>query len=94
MKLENGKYKLSEFEQDTLNTIDKFIEQAENHLEYLRKSKAHFEAVLLESLDTDETLFDGEYWECEKSPLKRCIYKIDDGGEMVCIFCGEPEERK
>ena len=94
MKLENGGYKLTDFEQDTLNTIEKFIEQAENHLDYLKKSKAHFEAMLLDSIDDEESLYDGEYWECEHSPLKRCIYKMDDSGELICIFCGEPEERK
>lgn len=33
-------------------------------------------------------------WDCENSPVKKCVYDWDDFGDESCIFCGEPEERK
>ena len=32
-------------------------------------------------------------WDCDKSFYGKCI-QINQGYDEVCIFCGEPEERK
>jgi len=35
------------------------------------------------------------YWECELSPVKKCVYDVDnDEACDECIYCHMPEERK
>lgn len=46
------------------------------------------ETVLLEY--DRKTHYVSDIWECEKSPLKVCVYHKDEW----CTFCGMPEERK
>lgn len=59
-----------------------------------KRKYERYERLLINSLPVEVDLYNGEEWDCELSPIGRCIYKIDDCGELTCIFCGEPEERK
>lgn len=36
------------------------------------------------------------FWECpdERNPSAVCLYDLDDDLGEVCVFCGEPGERK
>ena len=34
-------------------------------------------------------------WDCKSSPFLFCAYNVvEDPAKDLCIFCGEPEERK
>lgn len=43
---------------------------------------------------TADDLSISTFWECTASPIGWCVYDYEkDDGEM-CLFCGDPEERK
>jgi hypothetical protein len=48
--------------------------------------------------DQIDCYYEGEFgWECkgENNPIDKCIYSWDTyHGDDMCVFCGEPEERK
>ncbi len=34
-------------------------------------------------------------WDCEKSPVGKCVYDFyQDPARDCCLYCGQPEERK
>jgi hypothetical protein len=42
----------------------------------------------------DTPLAFGE-WECSESPIETCVYDEEkDPAHDICLFCGDPEERK
>lgn len=90
------KYELDKKEKKYLRTLNNKIDLISKVLKNFKKEKHTFEqAVLQKILDESdyEYIYEGEDWECNLSPLGRCIY-TDQNGEPECIFCGEPEERK
>lgn len=91
------KYELTYSEKARLSVLNTQIERVEKLTDKLENKRNKLEQDILDEIlqDTDyDSIFEGDYWECELSPLGRCIYTNDECGESVCIFCGESEERK
>lgn len=88
------KYELDDKEQVVLSMLKHSVKKAKDLYDSCERKYNKYEHLLISSLPIEDTLYDGEYWKCNLSPVGRCIYKIDSSGESVCVFCGEPEERK
>lgn len=91
--VEKDKYELDEIEKMTLKMLKDNTKQARNFYDSCKRKQHKFESMLIQSIDTDKDIYDGDRWDCNLSPLGYCLYS-DDEGEPTCIFCGEPEERK
>ena len=92
--VEKDKYELSELEKITLKMLKDNTRQAKDFYDSCKRKQNKFESLLIQSLDIDKDLYNGDRWDCNLSPLGYCIYEEDECGESVCVFCGEPEERK
>ena len=88
------KYELEEDEKETLQMLKNTMNQAEQLYDSWKRKYHKYETTLIEKLDIDVNIYEGDYWECKLSPVGRCLYTEDFYGESVCVFCGEPEERK
>lgn len=91
--IEKIKYELDEIEKMTLKMLKDNTKQARNFYDSCKRKQHKFESMLIQSMDIDKDIYDGDRWDCNLSPLGYCLYS-DDEGEPICIFCGEPEERK
>lgn len=92
--VEKDKYELDELEKITMKMLKDNTKQAKDFYDSCKRKQNKFESLLIQSLDIDKDLYGGDRWDCNLSPLGYCIYEEDECGESVCIFCGEPEERK
>lgn len=88
------KWELDSTEGETLSMLKNSVKKSKDLYDSCKRKYERYERLLIGSLPVEEDLYDGEEWDCELSPVGRCIYKIEDCGEPTCIFCGEPEERK
>ncbi len=88
------KWELDSIEKETLSMLKSSVKKAKDLYNSCERKYNRYERLLIDSLPIEEDLYDGDEWDCELSPIGRCIYKIDSSGESVCVFCGEPEERK
>lgn len=88
------KWELDPIEKETLSMLKSSVKKSKDLYDSCKRKYERYERLLIGSLPVEEDLYDGEEWDCELSPIGRCIYKIEDCGEPTCIFCGEPEERK
>lgn len=88
------KWELDPIEKETLSMLKSSVKKAKDLYDSCERKYNRYERLLIDSLPIEEDLYDGDEWDCELSPMGRCIYKIDSSGESVCVFCGEPEERK
>lgn len=84
------KYELDNMERTTLSMLKDTEKQLYELHNSAKRKRERYESMLLEQF---EDCYNGDYNECKLSPLNRCLYKFD-GNDYVCIFCGEPEERK
>lgn len=91
--VEKYKYELDDIESMTLKMLKDSTRQAENFYDGCKRKQHKFEQMLIQNIDKDKNIYDGERWDCNLSPLGYCLYSYE-GGEPTCIFCGEPEERK
>lgn len=94
---EKTKYELSENERLVLKMFKDDVKKAKHFLDSAERKLSKYEHILVNSIEDlhDADLYQGDEWECELSPIGRCIYKLDEyGNEYECVFCGEPEERK
>lgn len=91
--VEKDKYELDDVEKMTLKMLKDNTKQARNFYDSCKRKQHKFESMLIQSIDIDKDIYDGDRWDCNLSPLGYCLYS-DDEGEPTCIFCGEPEERK
>lgn len=88
------KWELDPIEKETLSMLKSSVKKSKDLYDSCKRKYERYESLLIGSLPIEEDLYDGEEWDCELSPIGRCIYKVEDCGESTCIFCGEPEERK
>lgn len=91
--VEKDKYELDDLEKMTLKMLKDNTKQAKDFYDSCKRKQRKFECMLVQELDINEEIYDGERWDCNLSPLGYCLYS-DEDGESTCIFCGEPEERK
>ena len=92
--VETIKYELTNTEKKEYTKIKKNIIKYSSLLKNEQDKLKYFENNIINNLNINENLYEGEYWNCCLSPIGRCIYHMDNNGELSCIFCGEPEERK
>ena len=92
--VEKDKYELDELERMALKMLKDNTKQAEDLYDSCKRKQDRFERMLIQSIDVTKDLYNGEKWDCSLSPLGYCVYEEDECGELTCIFCGEPEERK
>ena len=65
------------------------LDDAENEL-----LKSYGDVLRERGLDPDNTVVPGS-WDCEESPVGKCVYDFyEDPARDCCLFCGDPEERK
>lgn len=88
------KWELDSIEKETLSMLKSSVKKTKDLYDSCERKYNRYERLLIDSLPIEEDLYDGDEWDCELSPIGKCIYKIDSSGESVCVFCGEPEERK
>lgn len=88
------KWELDSVEKETLSMLESSVKKSKDLYNSCKRKYERYERLLIDSLPVEADLYNGEEWDCELSPIGRCIYKIDDCGELTCIFCGEPEERR
>ena len=88
------KWELDPIEKETLSMLKSSVKKAKDLYDSCERKYNRYERLLISSLPIEEDLYDGDHWGCELSPIGRCVYKIDSSGESICVFCGEPEERK
>lgn len=88
------KWELDPLERETLSMLKSSVKKSKDLYDSCKRKYNRYESLLISSLPIEEDLYDGDDWHCELSPIGRCVYKIDSSGESVCVFCGEPEERK
>ena len=88
------KWELDSVEKETLSMLKSSVKKSKDLYDSCKRKYERYERLLIGSLPIEEDLYNGEEWDCELSPIGRCIYKVEDCGESTCIFCGEPEERK
>ena len=88
------KWELDSVEKETLSMLKSSVKKSKDLYDSCKRKYERYERLLIGSLPIEEDLYDSEEWDCELSPIGRCIYKVEDCGESTCIFCGEPEERK
>jgi len=56
--------------------------------------KVYGEVLREHGVDPSNTVVPGT-WDCEKSPVGKCVYDfLEDPCMDSCIFCHDPEERK
>lgn len=94
---EKIKYELSENERSIFKIFKDDVSKAKHFLDNAEKKLSEYEHILINSIEDlhDIDLYQGDEWECELSPIGRCIYRLDKyGNKYECVFCGEPEERK
>ena len=91
--VEKDKYELNDLEKMTFKMLKDNTRQAKDFYDSCKRKQNKFESLLIQSLDIDKDLYDGDRWDCNLSPLGYCLYEYDEG-EYCCVFCGEPEERK
>lgn len=91
--VEKDKYELDDLEKMTLKMLKDNTKQAKDFYESCKRKQRKFECMLVQELDIDKGIYDGDRWDCDLSPLGYCLYS-DEDGEPTCVFCGEPEERK
>lgn len=62
----------------------------DGHMQDIRDiAKAHIDDFHF--LDYEVSTF----WDCEKSPIGMCVFKLNDMGRKTCCrYCGGPTERK
>lgn len=92
--VEKDKYELDELEKMTLKMLKDNVKQAKDFYDSCKRKQSRFESMLIQRINTDKEIYDGDRWDCNLSPLGYCLYSYDESGEPCCIFCGEPEERK
>lgn len=90
---ERFKYELDKDEKLALSIMKNNLDQAEKLYDSAKRKYHKYLNTLIEKLDIEE-VYDGEDWNCSLSPFGKCLYHQDSSGEYLCIFCGEPEERK
>ena len=88
------KYELDEDEKMAVSMLKSSTRKAEELFDSCKRKEIKYEHMLINKIDFEGPTYDGEHWDCNLSPIGRCIYTTDSCGEYVCIFCGEPEERK
>lgn len=88
------KWELDSVEKETLSMLESSVRKSKDLYNSCKRKYERYERLLIDSLPVEVDLYNGEEWDCELSPIGRCIYKIDNCGELTCIFCGEPEERR
>ena len=86
-------YILTKKEKIIYDNLKNRKKELEKELSYIKNKIFDFESNILTKFFPGEDIYDGEYWDCKNSPFNRCIYKYNQG-DYICIFCGEPEERK
>lgn len=91
--VEKYKYELDDMEKMVLKMLKDNTRQAKKFYDSCERKQSRFEHMLIQNIDIDKNIYDGDRWDCNLSPLGYCLYS-DDEGEPTCIFCGEPEERK
>lgn len=91
-------FKMDKTEESTLQMFKSSEEQAKDLLDSAKRKRKRYERFLLEKcckdlgIDVDDVL-EGDIWDCHLSPFGHCLYHYVDG-DLECIFCGQPEERK
>lgn len=94
------KYELDVLENATISMLKANIKQSKDIYQSSIRKYNRYEKLLIENLKHDLGISDDTYIytdsgsKCNLSPFNSCCYKLDDGGEFVCIFCGEPSEKK
>lgn len=91
--VEKDKYELDEEEKLTYKMFKDSTKKAKDIYESCKRKEEKYKSILLSKIDTDEEIYGGEDWDCNLSPIGKCLYHFD-GNEYSCIFCGESEERK
>lgn len=92
--IELTKYELDKEEKDVLSMLKNNIEQLEKLLDSSKRKYNRYKTTLINKLDIQDELYKGDFNICNLSPFNHCIYKLDESNELVCVFCGEPEDRK
>lgn len=92
--VEKDKYELDNLEKMTLKMLKDSTKQAKDLYDSCKRKQHKFEDMLIQNIDIDKDIYNGDKWDCNFSPLGYCLYSYDESGEPCCIFCGEPEERK
>ena len=93
--VKKDKYELNDLEKMTLKMLKNSTEQAKNLYDSCKRKQNKFEDLLIQRINTNKEIYHGDKWDCNLSPLGYCLYEYDEcGGDYICIFCGEPEERK
>ncbi len=89
------RYELDDEERQTLSMLKSTEDQLKKIYDSAKRKRLKYKKLLLNKVVREnDDIFEGEQWECKLSPFGHCIYHYDEGGEISCIFCGEPEERK
>jgi hypothetical protein len=53
----------------------------------------HIAKLINKPVSEDEIGYDDDGWDCDDSPIGKCIYNSDYDYEC-CVYCDGPEERK
>ena len=88
------KWELDPIEKEVLSMLKNSVKKSKDVYDSCERKYNKYLKLLISKLPTEKELYDGDSWDCNLSPIGKCVYKQDDSGEFVCIFCGEPEERK
>lgn len=88
------KWELDSVEKEILSMLKSSVKKSKDVYDSCERKYNRYIRLLLNQLPIKDELYDGNFWKCDLSPIGRCVYKQDNSGEFVCVFCGEPEERK
>lgn len=94
---EVDKVEFDYIERDALKMFKSSTEKARDLYDSCLRKEKRFKNILLEAACSSLGIYDvfeGEKWKCDLSPFGHCVYHSDESGESVCVFCGQPEERK
>lgn len=94
--VEKIKYEFNKDELDEYKRLKKMTLRMQRVYEKCREKENDYYRKLINKIAKefpDKHLCGGDKWECWLSPIGHCVYE-NDGDECICIFCGEPEERK
>lgn len=89
-------WELDDEERAVLQMLKSSVEQAKDIYDSALRKQRRYENILIQKV-CDEMKIDAcdiflSNNKCDLSPIGKCAYDCDC--EPICIFCGEPEERK
>lgn len=61
--------------------------------EHITEIVKYVSELIGKPVSEDEIGYDSDGWDCEDSPIGKCIYNADYDYEC-CVYCDGPEERK